>query len=70
METRKVSSSNISSIGYDASSQILEIRFLNGGIYQYYNVPSNIYNNLMTASSHGKYFAAHIKNIYRTMKLK
>lgn len=65
MERTPVSSSNIASIGYDADSNTLEIEFLNGAIYQYYDVPSNVYQELITASSHGQYLAQYIKGNYR-----
>lgn len=44
MERQYVSSSNIASIGYDASDMILEVEFLNGAIYQYYDVPQSVYD--------------------------
>ncbi len=56
-----VSSSNLASIGYDAESKTLEIKFLNGTIYQYFGVPDNIYLGLMSAPSHGQYHAAYMK---------
>ncbi len=46
MERYSVASSNIASIGYDEPSQTLEVEFLNGSIYQYYNVPMNIHDQL------------------------
>lgn len=61
MERQYVSSSNIASIGYDQDSMVLEIEFLSGAIYQYYDVPKSIYEGLMAADSHGKFFAAYIK---------
>lgn len=61
MERENVRSSNLKSIGYDSSTQTLEIEFLNGGLYQYFNVPERIYNGLMAASSHGSYFDSHVK---------
>lgn len=61
MERQYVSSSNIASIGYDADNTVLEVEFLNGSIYQYYDVPQIIYDGLMAADSHGKYLAAYIK---------
>ena len=64
MQRSFVSSSNISSIGDDAKTQILEIEFHSGGVYQYYNVPQSEYDALMSASSHGSYFAHNIKNYY------
>lgn len=69
MKRRHVESSNIESIDYDADSQTLGIWFLNGSIYQYFDVPENIYDDLMAADSHGKYFAANIKGIYRYSKV-
>lgn len=57
-----VSSSDISSIGYE--NGILHIHFHSGGLYQYTNVPQSVYNGLMSASSHGKYFHANIKGRY------
>lgn len=61
MKRQYVSSSNIASIGYDADNMVLEVEFLNGSIYQYYDVPQIIYDGLMAADSHGKYLAAYIK---------
>lgn len=62
-----VVSSNISSIGYDNS--ILEITFLTGDTYQYDNVPTNVYQGLMNASSHGKYLNEFVKNNYSVRKI-
>ncbi len=56
MERQSVRSSNIASIGYDEINEILEIVFLSGGIYQYLDVPVYVYEELMDADSHGKYF--------------
>ena len=64
-----VVSSDIRSVGYDGSSQVLEIEFHSGGVYQYYSVPRSVYNALMQASSHGTYFHRHIKGIYRYQKI-
>lgn len=57
-----VSSSDISSIGYENGT--LHIRFHSGGLYRYTNVPQSVYNGLMSAASHGKYFHAYIKGRY------
>ena len=61
MDRKYVSSSNIASIGYDSMAQILEVEFLNGSIYQYYDIPQDLYEGLMAASSHGKYLNDYIK---------
>ena len=61
MNRTPVSSSNLKSIGYDLASNTLEVEFLHGGIYQYFNVPKARFDGLMSASSHGEYFDANIK---------
>lgn len=69
MKRQSVSSSNLASIGYDPASQVLEIEFNHGGAYQYSGVPSSEHQGLMDASSHGSYFAQHIKDKYRFEKI-
>jgi hypothetical protein len=69
MNRQPVSSSNIASIGYDANSQTLEIEFLNGGVYQYFDIPQHVYDELMNADSHGQYLAQNIKGVYRYSKV-
>ena len=69
MERESVSSSNIASIGYEENSETLEIEFLNGGLYQYFDVPMSVYKELMAADSHGKFLAASVKGNYRYSKV-
>ncbi|OZG75391.1 KTSC domain-containing protein [Hahella sp. CCB-MM4] len=64
MERVQVVSSNIASIGYDPDTETLEIEFLDGSVYQYYNVPNYEHDGLMSANSHGGYLAANIKGTY------
>lgn len=65
MNRQKVNSSNIVSIGYDHNSQVLEIEFIGGGIYQYMNVSEDIYERLMNAGSHGRFLNDNIKEVYQ-----
>lgn len=69
MNRISVSSSNISSIGYDPTTQVLEIEFHDGSVYQYDGVPQPVYEGLMSASSHGQYFHQHIKDVYPYRKV-
>ncbi|NEW79035.1 MAG: KTSC domain-containing protein [Gelidibacter sp.] len=69
MNRQSVESSNLASIGYDAENEILEVEFNHGGIYQYFDVPENVYEELMNAESHGKYFSANIRNDYEYQKI-
>lgn len=67
MQMIPVSSSDIRSVGYE--SQTLYVRFHSGGLYAYKGVPYSEYTALLNASSHGKYFAANIKNTYPYFKV-
>jgi hypothetical protein len=64
-----VSSSNISTVGFDADTQTLEIEFTNGNIYQYFDVPVTVYEELMQAESKGKFLTTQIKGVYRYARL-
>ncbi len=70
MDRTPIISSNLKSVGYDVNTKTLEIEFQNGSVYQYYEVPLNIYEELMKAPSHGKFFHAHIRNVYRYRRIK
>jgi hypothetical protein len=61
MQRQDVESTVIDAIGY---SHVLEIRFESGRIYQYYDVPEEVYNAMLTAPSKGKYFNEHIRGKY------
>lgn len=69
MKRQVVESSNLASIGYNAENEILEIEFNHGGVYQYFDVPLDVYEELMNAESHGKYFSANIRNDYKYKKI-
>jgi len=60
----QVVSSDIRSVGYDASTRTLELEFNSGSIYQYAGVPNSIYDGLLAAVSKGSYFHTNIKGSY------
>lgn len=65
MKKYPVDSEAMTSVGYDAEAQILEIQFKNGGaIRQFYKVPVNIFDDLMAAESQGEFFNAEINGKY------
>lgn len=64
-----VDSSNLASIGYDESFLTLEIEFQGGRVYQYFDVPSHVFEGLMAAGSKGKFFHAQIKGHFRYARL-
>lgn len=61
MDRRPVDSSNLASVGYEPSSQILEVEFKSGLLYHYFRVPPAKFEALMAADSVGKYLNAEIK---------
>ncbi len=61
MTRSSVRSSNVASVGYDKDSQVLEIEFIGGGVYQYSSVPENTFNSFMNAASKGIYFHNFVK---------
>ena len=65
-----VNSSNIKSIGYDPVMAILEVEFILGDMYQYYDVPRRLHEEIMHASSIGGFLNDNIvKYNYRYRKM-
>jgi hypothetical protein len=60
-----VTSSNVDSVGYDIGTQTLEVEFKNGYVYQYFDVPETIYQQMINADSAGKFLINNIKGVYR-----
>ena len=58
-------SKNIRRISYIESSDTLEVEFLNGSIYQYFDVPDNVWRDFKNAPSKGGFLHANIKGHYR-----
>ncbi len=58
---RPVESGHIAAIGYDERTQTLTVKFKNGAVHQYRNVPVAKYEELMAAESHGAHFNQHIR---------
>ena len=62
-------SSQVKAVRYFADTQILEIDFVTGKTYQYFEVPESVYEGCVTAESVGKYINQHVKNIYNYQPL-
>lgn len=69
MERTPVTSSDLAEVGYDRDTMTLEVEFHNGAIYQYFDVPDAVYQELMGAASKGRFFNANVKNSFRCAKL-
>jgi hypothetical protein len=55
---------------YDPTSKTLRVRFVSGSIYEYLNVPPEIYESMRTAGSKGIYLNQHIKDHFEFRKIK
>jgi hypothetical protein len=64
MNRESVQSSMIASLGYDSATSTLEVEFNSGAVWQYYDVPENVYNDMINSGSLGKFFHANIKGQY------
>lgn len=62
-------SSALASAGYDADSRTLFIRFREGGIYAYLDVPPGIVGELKAAASKGAFFRTRIDPAFRYLRL-
>ena len=69
MRRRPVSSSAISSVGYDRKAKTLELEFSSGGVYDYYEVPPKVYAALMSAESKGRFVSERIRGQYRSERV-
>jgi hypothetical protein len=61
MRRRLVTSASLKSVGYDVASETLELEYVNGSVYQYYEVPQPTYAGLLAAESIGNYVNTEIK---------
>ncbi len=69
MRRLAVTSAVLRSVGYDPDRRILEVEFTSGHVYEYHDVPPEVYEDLMAAESHGRYFNAKIRDGYRYRRL-
>lgn len=65
----KVVSSNINAVRYDSVSRNLEIRFNDGHVYSFSNVPGNTYIGMISAASKGKYFHKNIQGKFLSTRI-
>jgi hypothetical protein len=62
MQRVAVTSSALSSVGFDGREGVLEVEFRTGRVYRYVGVPSRKHAELMEAESLGQYFGREIRN--------
>ncbi|WP_457809473.1 KTSC domain-containing protein [Kushneria sp. EE4] len=60
-----VRSSAIKAVGYDAATRRMKITFQQGRTYDFCNVPNEVYQGLISASSVGSYYDRVIRDRYQ-----
>jgi len=65
-----VQSTAIAKVGYSKRRHILEIEFVNGAVYRYFEVPTSVYRDLMSADSKARYYDFNIKGHFRSVSLR
>lgn len=62
-------SSLIESATYDAAARTLSIQMHNNtDVYIYQNVPQSVYDDFMTADSHGNFYVKNIKYVFESTR--
>ena len=70
MERKRVSASNIRSVGYDAGRQILEIEFSSGSIIQYTGVSPEVHRRFMSSPSPGSFYQDQIEENFPSKRIR
>jgi hypothetical protein len=65
MRAARLSSSLISRICYVEAEKVLQVRFRDGRLYCYFDVPAEAYDALRDAPSAGRHYNLEIKGRYR-----
>jgi hypothetical protein len=65
MKCARAKSSNVKSVGYDATSKVLEVEFHTGAVYRYSGVPAKVHRALMEAESIGAAFHKLVRPLFK-----
>ena len=61
MNINAVESATLVAVGYDETSEILQLEFRSHAVYRYFGVPGSVYEALVAARSKGRYFNGTIR---------
>jgi hypothetical protein len=64
---QSVQSTAIAKVGYSKRRHILEIEFVNGAVYRYFDIPLSVYRDLMSAESKARFYDSNIRKHYRSV---
>ena len=64
---QSVQSTAIAKVGYSKRHHILEIEFVNGAVYRYFDIPLSVHRDLMSAGSKARFYDSNIRKHYRSV---
>ncbi len=70
MERKRLNSSRIRSVGYDAKAQLLEIEFSDSKVVQYRGVSPEVHRQFMAAPSATSFFEDKIDESFPSSRIK
>ena len=62
-----IDSTAIAKVGYSKRRHILEIEFVNGAVYRYFDIPLSVHRDLMSAESKARFYDSNIRKHYRSV---
>jgi len=65
----EIKSSNISKTTYDTETKSLIVEFNNGSVYEYEQIPHQLYTQFRMSESQGKFFFTKISKNFKYKKL-
>jgi hypothetical protein len=69
MQTTALKSTSLAEVGYEREESLLRIQFQSGAIYEYFDVPANVYEDLLHASSAGRFFNENVNGEFDFQRL-
>lgn len=64
-----VNSTNLSQVGYDPDTKMMDVTFQSGLTYRYFEVEQILFERLAIAPSKGQYFNTWVKGQYKYERL-
>jgi hypothetical protein len=69
VEMIRLPSRALSTVGYDADSKILRVRFRHGGLYDYFDVPRDVFDGLCGSEHPWTEWGPRVTSSYRYRRL-
>jgi hypothetical protein len=69
MEMVPIDSDGVRAIGYDPATQTMHVEFETGALFEYYEVPPDVYQTFMASSAKGSFVSQVLEPGYRSVRL-